>query len=144
MASPGTVEVWTLQSHTPENVAALRHGLEDAGYRDIKFVQHARADGGLLPWVVVVLVGTSVGAFFKGFFTKAGEDAWKALAQWTAALYRGRTESPILSGEVEVCDEERRVRVVLDAALPQRAFFLLVSEEPPEAAPSGNAGIRRM
>ena len=120
----------------PAEVAAVREAMEQAGYDDVLVeAAYSRRSAGDLPWVLMVLVGVAVGSFFKGFFTKAGEDAWVSIRRWVTQMYEARKISPRQEGGL-VVEGEDHVSIALSSDLPNRAFVLLVSEELPPS-PSG-------
>lgn len=120
----------------PTEVDAVREAMDQAGYLNVSVkAAYSRRSAGELPWALIVVTAVPLTYFFKGFFTKAGEDAWESVKRWVNQMYDARMSSPRQEGGL-VVDGDDHVSIALSRDLPTRAFVLLVTEDLP-ASPSG-------
>lgn len=91
----------------PEEVAAVETVFARAGFR-----VHARPEiplsgGPPIPvdWIVYVVVGAPIGAFFTTFAAEAGKDAYLALKEFAAELCAARRATGA-SGQLKVVHED--------------------------------------
>jgi hypothetical protein len=107
-------------------VEAVRAVLESYGFAASPIPNYSRRSGGVLPWVVQIVVATPFVAFFASFGTEAGKDTYEAFKSFISELRDARATSLAEDGAIEVIDIDS-THVVLPSGLPAHAIDALAS-----------------
>ena len=103
----------------------MREAFQAYGFEPEVAADYGRRSGGVLPWIITVVVTTPVVAFFAAIGTAAGQDTYAAVKKWAKDMWASRTNSPASRGFLEIEDTEN-TRVILASDLPDEALDALV------------------
>jgi hypothetical protein len=110
------VDAFQFGSRTDELASAFRRG----GIEPLSIEKIWYRAAEVLPWVIVVSLGTPIAAFFQSFGAEAGKDAYATVKAWLREI-RGMVDRP---GTIEV-RAPGGTTVVLRSDLPDEALDAL-------------------
>jgi|tagenome__1003787_1003787.scaffolds.fasta_scaffold19455531_1 hypothetical protein len=118
-----------LDPATDQEVEAVRAVFRAYGFDPELKDDYARRSTGVLPWIIIVTLGTPILAFLRAFGaavgTAAGQDAYPAFKNLVKDLWASRAGLPATHGAIEFEDSDN-TRVILTSGLPDKALDALL------------------
>jgi hypothetical protein len=122
--------VFVVDTARPNELSHVKQFMSEVGFDIVPTPRHhpdqdQERVGEAIPWIVTVVLGAPIAAFFTALANEAGKDAYVAIKRWVIGLSRARP--PHGYGEIEIVDPEGSRINLREAAIPEKAFAALLN-----------------
>jgi hypothetical protein len=117
-------DVYLDDKASPAELAGIRETFRKHGFDVEPEANYMRKSADVLPWVVVVVLLTPIGSFFRAFGERAGQDAYDAVQAWVREVWEARAASEASEGSLAVEDSDG-THLILSTNIPPEALAAL-------------------